>query len=190
MESTRLQEVTLQGDFGGRGRRLPFSLGGQPGPRPAGEGVGLVVTDMADWLVEIQASHAFEGEDLAPARGRFPVERGSPAVAIARVPAVREPEFGTFVTAVIHEGQIFAVGHHTIGQRERGDVLQMFRSLVVEGKACRLMADRPQAARKRNPAWSSGPSMRHGVGPTLAISRASGIARQRGLISVRISSWC
>ena len=66
MESTRLQEVPLQGDSGGHGRRLPFRLGGQPGPRPAGEGVGFVVADMADRLVEIQASHAFEGEDLRP----------------------------------------------------------------------------------------------------------------------------
>src|SRR5208337_3063567 len=59
----------------------------------------------------------------------------------------------------------------------------MSRFLVVEGKACRLMADRPQAARKRNPAWSSGPGMCHGLGPTFAIRRASGIARQ-GVLDV------
>src|SRR5208337_2760125 len=100
----------------------------------------------------------------------------SPAVATARVPAVGEPEFGTLVAAVIHEGQIFTVGHQTIGQRERGDVLLVSRSLVVEGKACRLMADRPQAARKRNPARRSGPGMCHGLGPTFAICRAPGIA--------------
>src|SRR6516225_8196773 len=52
MKMVALQEVPFL--FHTAGGRLPFRLRGQPGARPAGEGVRLVITDVADRLSPVE----------------------------------------------------------------------------------------------------------------------------------------
>ena len=76
----RLAFEEVPGDRQGFGGDFPLGLGRQPGAGPAGEGVGLVVADVADRLARDQVAHAREGHRPPLAVVDFPVERGGPAL--------------------------------------------------------------------------------------------------------------
>ena len=93
-----IQEVPRDG----RRRRgdLPLGLRRQPSPAPAGEGVGLVVADVADRLGLVEAAGPAQRECPPGAVDPLPVQRRLPSLGLDGGPAVREPEVGTPVAAV------------------------------------------------------------------------------------------
>ena len=145
------EKVPLDWLMGGDG--LPLGLGGQPAAGPAGIGVGLEVADVGHRGLRFDRPHALEAEvppgAVLPA---FPVERGGPFLGLDREPAVREPEFGPAVAAVVDERLIFRVGDESIAQLERPDVLRMARALIVERESVPLVPDRGQARLDVEPA--------------------------------------
>src|SRR4051812_20310890 len=112
MVSLILEEVT--GDRYGDGRHLPLRLGRQTNSGPAGEGIGLVITDMTDRFTADEVTHTGQGHQ-SPARGRLlPVERRRPAVLVGRDPAVGEPELGPLVAAVVDERAVLIIRHEAV----------------------------------------------------------------------------
>ena len=83
MVKAALDEVP--GDLYAAGRPLPLLLGGKAGARPPGEGIGLVVADVADRLRGIHGSLSRERERHPPAVPLTPVEGRGPAGKLARL---------------------------------------------------------------------------------------------------------
>src|SRR5512138_3887618 len=129
MRALVLDEVSRQPSPYGAG--LPLVLGGQSGPRPAGIGIRLVVTDVTDRLGQTHLPLAAERALPPFPVALFPVERGLPALRLDRVPAQRQPQFRTGIAAVAHEFQVFAAGDQPRGETKRPQEHLMAWRLVV-----------------------------------------------------------
>src|ERR1039458_1422591 len=111
---------------------FPFEFGGKTGAGalagdPLGIGGGLEEAEVSDgdFGEVFEGLPAAEGED-APAGAGFgrglPVERGAPTLLAEGGPAFGEPELGTVVGVVVHEGEVFGAGDEAGGEGEWGEV--------------------------------------------------------------------
>src|SRR5262249_18307133 len=146
METTRFLEVAGQGDR--CGGSFPLRLGRQPGPGPAGEGVGLVVADMTDRLLQTHPPVPCQGALGPGAACQLPIERRRPTACLPCGPAVGEPELGTLVAAVTHEFQILAVRYQAIGELKTVHERAVSGRLVVESELLSLVSQPGDALRE------------------------------------------
>ena len=102
--------------------RLPLGLGGETGPGPPGEGVGLEEADVADRAGRIDRPLAGQGELVPPGGPLGPVEGSRPSLGGGRGPPLGQPQLRALVAAVVHEGQPLAGGDRPVAQCE-GDEL-------------------------------------------------------------------
>ena len=123
---------------------LPLGLAWQPEAGPAGEGVGLVVGDVAERLFVVDRMLAVEVEAGAPIE--VPVVGRGASGAVAPTPAVRQPERRLVVAAVGDELTELAAGDRLRGDAERLEPGAMSGRLVVEREAVAGVADVDEAA--------------------------------------------
>ena len=128
------------------GDGLPLGLGGQPGAGPTGEGVGLVVADVAHGLGGVDQLWTGQGEQPPVVDHLEPVQRGVPPVGLGGGPPVGQPQVGPPVSAVVHEFQPLPAGDEAVGQGERLEVHGVARELVVEAEPVTAVPDVDQAA--------------------------------------------
>jgi hypothetical protein len=133
---------------------FPFEFGGKTcagvlAGDPLGVGGGLEEAEVTDGGfgevvgigigigIGIEGLPAAEGED-APAGAGFgrglPVKRGAPALLAEGGPAFGEPELGTVVGVVVHEGEVFGAGDEAGGEGEWGEIDGVTGGFVVEGE--------------------------------------------------------
>src|SRR5262249_3372980 len=107
MKSTAFEEVTRNGYIGCGD--FPLGLGWQTRPGPTRKGVGLVITDVTDGLGGRHVAHPTERERRPACSVAFPVKRRLPPLSLDDTPAVRKPELGARVAAILDEGEVVAV---------------------------------------------------------------------------------
>ncbi len=114
---------------------LPLELGRQAGAGPRRVRVGFVVGDVYDRLVWVELAHPTERVD-PPAAGvvrmAIPVQRSLPALGLHPRPAVRLPQLGTSIAAVVDEREPLAGGDEAVGERVVVEADLVARTLVVE----------------------------------------------------------
>src|SRR5262249_6331139 len=88
---------------------FPFFLSRKSGSGPAGVGVGLVVTHVADWRNRIQLSLPSQREFEPSAVVFFPIQRRSPTLRAYSVQSIRKPHLRPAISAIIHEMEEFGV---------------------------------------------------------------------------------
>ncbi len=170
---------------------LPFALGGEARALPAGVGVGLVEADVADRLVQVEVAVSGEGPDPPSVFPQLPVERRGPALILDLGPAVREPEEGVAVAAVLDELQVLAVGDQPARQREIIQPGFVDRHLVVPAPAPLEVADLVQAALEGHPLEAGDAAGGRSTRPPGRARAARGRCEPRMcLTSVTSSSWC
>ena len=130
MKVSRIREVAADRRVG-RGP-LPFLLGGQAGARPAREGVRLEVAHVRHWLARVDGAHPRKRVGHPVALALFPVQGRAPALSLAELPPVGQPELRPFIAAVVDESQVRAAGHWPVGEGERPQEAPVPGPLVVE----------------------------------------------------------
>jgi hypothetical protein len=71
----------------------------------------------------------------------LPVQRRLPAALLYRSPALGEPERRGAIAAGLHEVEVLAVGHESVGDAEWLEVDGVPRTLVVEREADTVVAE-------------------------------------------------
>jgi hypothetical protein len=131
----------------GRGGGFPFGLGREAGAGPAGEGVGLVIADVADRLGGLDRMETVEAEGEPAPVAALPVERRLDPVGPNPVPAVGQPEGRSRIAALLNEAQPFGIGDRPVGDLVRGNQGAVARPLAIEGEAVGRSADLDDPAR-------------------------------------------
>src|SRR5438477_4233889 len=103
---------------------------------------------MADWFGSLELSQARQGERKPFAISFLPIERCSPFLFANRKPSQREPEFRTFIAAIVDEGEKLAIRDQSGSQLETLNEQLMARPLVVEHKSEAVMTNPAQALSK------------------------------------------
>src|SRR5690606_8208865 len=122
-----------------------------------------------DRRLGIEGPEAIEGEAHPLPIALSPMKRSPPPLRRCHREAVGEPELGALVAAVLHEGEVFAVGDEAGGELERLQEDAMGRALVVVGEIASAGADLERAFRIRMPpqAWGA-------LAPERVLDRAVG----------------
>ncbi len=168
------------------GGALPLVLGRQAHPRPAREGVRLVVAHVRHRFVRVDRTRSGERIERPRAVSPLPVERRVPPGRLTLPPAVGEPELGPFVPAVFHEGEILPARHGSIAEREGALEAPVPRSLVVEGEAATVVSDPDEAFLERARRQRRGPRLRSLVAAAAGRAvRGAERIRVEGVLDVR-----
>ena len=172
MPAGLLQKVALR--LPARRSVFPLGFGGQAGAGPAGEGIGLVVTEVGHRIVKAQGFPSVQRE-LGPAlRFMEPGERSVGRGFHPPGPTVAQPEGGLRVAAVLDELEPLAIGHEPVGEREVGYHLPVSGPLIVVCEAVAVVPDLDRRTAELVPALlRSGACGRRCLGPKRGLQRAA-----------------
>src|SRR3954447_23125995 len=129
---------------------LPFEFGRQSLARPAGEGICLVVADVANRSGEIDGLQTAETHLVPFAIALVPIIRSLPPLAIYGRPAVGKPQRSVRIAVCLHEFEPLAIADEAVGEAEGMDQCLTARRLVVPVEASARMADLVDAAVEGN----------------------------------------
>ena len=129
---------------------FPFRLGRQTLACPASVGVSLIKADVANRRGRIDRCAPRQTHHGPIAILATPVQRRGPVLSLDRRPAVRQPQVGTRIAAILNEGDPVAVRHQIRSQSERLQPDTVCRTLIVEREARLVMADRHQTGVERH----------------------------------------
>src|SRR5207237_9018168 len=124
-------ELVAEVRVGRGGEIFPFAFGRQARVDPAGESIGLEVTDVGDGRRPVDLAPSSEGEFGAVAA---PVERRRNLLALNPVPAFRQPQGGGVVAASLDELAPFVVRDAPVRDFVRFKEDAVARALGVEGE--------------------------------------------------------
>src|SRR5262249_43835118 len=132
-------------------RHFPLHLGWQTLPRPAGIGVGFVITHVGHRDMWLHFPPAGQRHGIPRIIELLPVERGLPALTLHGVPAVGQPVPKVGIAAVVYKSEVFAVGDWTILEHKVLGVGPMDGLLIIKAKIPPVVPDIIRTPRERQP---------------------------------------